>query len=129
MLELSGIYKLEEGERVIIYNLDSKAILGDKLHRADTFFKRLCGLLPYRSLPAGEMMLIIPCNSVHTCFMRFPIDVLYLNKEGRIVALYENVPPWKLLPVKREACCVLELPAGTIASTASTEGQQLQFSE
>lgn len=92
---------------------------------ANTFMKRLCGLLPYESLPQGDGMLITPCKSVHTFFMRFPIDVIYLDRDLQVVALFENVPKGKTLPYHKKAYSVLELPAGTIEATGTQAGHLL----
>jgi hypothetical protein len=94
--------------------------------QANTFWKRLWGLLPYKSLPPGEGMLINPCKSVHTFFMGFPIDVIYLNREMQVVSLYEKVPKGKTLPYNKNAYSVLELPAGTIHATGTEVGHQLR---
>ncbi|HCF71280.1 MAG TPA: DUF192 domain-containing protein [Syntrophomonas sp.] len=106
-------------------NQDTNQSLCEHTIQANTFWKRLCGLLPYKSLPAGEGMLITPCKSVHTFFMRFPIDVIYLDRDLRVVALYENVPEGKTLPFYKNAYSVLELPAGSIAVTSTEVGHQL----
>jgi uncharacterized membrane protein (UPF0127 family) len=76
-------------------------------------------------LPAGEGLLIKPCRSVHTHFMRFPIDVLFLDRENRVVHVIPAMAPWKLSPNVRAADAVLELPAGASAGTAA--GDQLEL--
>lgn len=70
-------------------------------------------------------MLITPCKSVHTFFMRFPIDVIYLDREMRVVALFENVPRGKTLPYHKKAYSVLELKAGMIGESSMGIGHQL----
>ncbi|MGI6467988.1 MAG: DUF192 domain-containing protein [Syntrophomonadaceae bacterium] len=110
----------------MILNLDNNQLLCRHTIQANTFWKRLCGLLPYKSLPPGQGMLIAPCKSVHTFFMRFPIDVIYLDRELRVLALYENVPRGKTLPYHKKAYSVLELPAGTIKATGTQAGHRLQ---
>lgn len=112
---------------MVINQVTGKTLIVSLVH-SDTFLKRLCGLLPYRTLPDGEGMLITPCNSVHTWFMRFNIDVLYLNEDLQVVAAFDNVPPWRFLPIKKQARSVLELPAGKIAETGTEAGHQLQLS-
>jgi uncharacterized membrane protein (UPF0127 family) len=90
---------------------------------ADSFGARLLGLMFRRGLPAGAGLLLFPCNSVHTWFMRFPIDVLYLDSTGRVVKVVLSMRPWRFGPVVREARQVLELPAG--AATGVEVGDQL----
>ncbi len=92
---------------------------------ANTFFTRFKGLMGVASLQKGEGLLIIPGNSIHTHFMRFPIDVLYLDKTWRVVAIDENMKPWRIGRIHRKAHCVLELPAGTVASTDTQIGDEL----
>lgn len=110
----------------MVSNRDNDLFLVNNLSIASTFWKRLCGLLPYKELPDGQGLLITPCNSVHTWFMRFNIDVLYLDEELRVVAAFENVPPWRFLPIKKQARSVLELPAGKIKETSTQIGHRLK---
>lgn len=109
----------------MLVNRQTDFILASRVLEARTFWQRLCGLLPYESLQGGEGMLISPCRSVHTFFMRFDIDVLYLSRDLKVLFLYENVVPGKTLPYSRDTWCVLELPAGTIAATDTRIGHQL----
>jgi len=78
------------------------------------------------SLQKGDGLLIIPGNSIHTHFMRFPIDVLYLDKTWRVVAIDENMKPWRIGRIHRNAHSVLELPAGMVAATDTQVGDQLK---
>ena len=69
------------------------------------------GLLGRKELPRGEGMLLRPAASVHTAFMRFAIDVVFLDAELHVVGIERQVPPWRMVG-KRGAKCVVELPAG-----------------
>lgn len=71
------------------------------------------GLLGRASLPAGDALILAPCNSVHTCFMRFPIDVVFVARDGRIISMSRAVTPWRIRFALR-AFAVIELPAGTL---------------
>ena len=84
---------------------------------ADTFFTRFRGLMGAKSLTEGEGLLILPCNSIHTHFMRFPIDVLYVSKDGTVVAVDRAMAPWRFGRIHRKARYVIELPAGAAAET------------
>lgn len=77
---------------------------------ADTPLARMKGLLGRRTLEPGEGLLLRPAGSVHTAFMRFPIDVVFLDGDCRILRVEANVPPWRLV-AQRGAKAVLELPA------------------
>lgn len=85
---------------------------------ADSFLHRFLGLMGRRLLPENEGLLITPCNSVHMCFMRFSIDVVYLvpELEGyRIVKIVTNLQPWLGLSACWKAKCTLEMAAGSVA--------------
>jgi len=91
---------------------------------ADGFFSRLLGLLGRRELPPGEGLLISPSSSVHTAFMRFTIDVVFLDRALRIVAVRPRVRPWRLA-ASRGARHVLELPAGEAEARTLRAGDSL----
>lgn len=75
----------------------------------------------------GEALHIVPCNSIHTFFMRIPIDALFLDRDGVIVKALEALPPWRVTGVYFSARSVLELPAGTVAGSGTREGDRLTF--
>ena len=78
---------------------------------AKTLWPRFRGLMLAPQLPAGAGLVIVPCNSIHTQFMRFPIDVLYVNKEHEIVGIDRNLRPWRVGRFYRNVHYVVELPA------------------
>ena len=80
--------------------------------RADSFFTRFAGLMFRKKLPAATGLFLAPCNSVHMCFMRFAIDVVYLDREYGIVKVVKNLPPWTGLSMCPKAWAVLEMTAG-----------------
>ena len=92
---------------------------------ADTFFARFCGLMGRRELPEGQGLLIAPCSSVHMCFMRFSIDVLYLDKDYRILKVVSHLRPWFGMSICFKAWGVLELPEGTAERLGIQEGMRL----
>ncbi|MCR4441603.1 MAG: DUF192 domain-containing protein [Peptococcaceae bacterium] len=89
-------------------------VLGWNIRVADTFFRRLTGLWGKRKLFPGEGLLLVPCRQVHTWFMSFPVDLVFLDRKGKIVELAAGLPPWKISPRARGGFQVLELPQGTI---------------
>jgi uncharacterized membrane protein (UPF0127 family) len=93
---------------------------------ANTSETRRTGLLKHESLPRGEGLWIAPCEAVHSFWMKFPIDVLYLNKQKQVVKIRSNMVPWRLSACLR-AHSVLELPAGMAAETQTAPGDQLKF--
>lgn len=97
-----------------VYNSTQNNLIADDVKLADNFVTRTFGLIPKNLLNEDEGLLIKPCCSIHTFFMKFAIDVLFVNKKNEIVALYENVKPWRILPIHPVSHYVIELPAGTI---------------
>jgi uncharacterized membrane protein (UPF0127 family) len=78
---------------------------------ADSYWARLRGLLGRRGLDPGEGLLLRPASSIHTAFMRFPIDVVFLDRDLTVLEVVEGVPPWRV-KTRRGARAVLELGAG-----------------
>jgi uncharacterized membrane protein (UPF0127 family) len=101
-------------------------VLATRLEVADSGPKRNKGLLGRDGLAAGEGLWIVPCESVHTFFMRFPIDLVYLDRKHRIKGVRNAVGPWRLSACL-SAHSVLELPAGTIRNTQTQPGDTLEF--
>lgn len=95
---------------------------------ADRPLARMRGLLGRADLPAGEGVLLSPAGAIHTHFMRFAIDAVFLGRPGAgggrtVVALYPALPAWRgLVPLVRGAHGVLELPVGTIAASDTVAG-------
>ena len=79
---------------------------------ADSFFARLAGLMFRQKLPSATGLLLVPCNSVHMCFMRFAIDVVYIDKEYNIIKVVKNLKPWIGLSMCSKAWATLEMTAG-----------------
>ena len=87
---------------------------------------RMRGLLGRRGLAEGEGLLLEPAGSIHTFFMRFPIDVVFLDREQRVLRVVSNVRPWRTAAV-RKARAVLELAAGEAARVGMTPGTVLRL--
>jgi len=110
-----------------VTNVTRGRTLALRAHRADSFWPRLVGLMGRPGLPDGEGLHILPCNGIHSFFMRFAFDALFLDRELRVVQCVEAMPPWRATPVYRVAQSVLELPAGTVAATGTAPGDVLSF--
>jgi len=100
--------------------------LADRADIADTSEKRRQGLLKHTGLELGEGLWIVPCEAVHTFFMKFAIDVVFLNKKRQIVKIRENMGLWRMSG-SFSAHSVLELRAGSCARTGTVKGDQLEF--
>jgi uncharacterized protein len=80
-------------------------------------------------LPAGDGIVISPCTSVHMFFMRFPLDVVYIDKQHRVVKTATNVKPWRVSFGGKGAHAAIELPVGAIATSKTEAGDELRFSD
>ena len=96
-----------------------------KIMVADTFFLRLRGLMFHKILPPATGLLLEPCNSVHMCFMRFAIDVVYLDKEFNIIKIVKNLRPWVDLSMCSQAWAALEMTEGEVERWSLAVGQKL----
>ena len=110
-----------------VNNVTRGRTLALRANRADGFWTRLVGLMGRPGLEAGEGLHIIPCNGVHSFFMRFAFDAVFLDRELRVVRCVEAMAPWRATPVIRGAHSVVELPAGTVAATGTRPGDLLAF--
>jgi uncharacterized membrane protein (UPF0127 family) len=114
--------------KIHIRNVTRDVVLADRADVADTSAKRRTGLLKHMHLEPGEGLWIVPCESVHCFFMKFTIDVIYLDRQHRVKKIRPNLAPWRI-----SACLtahsVLELPAGTIARTGTEPGDQLEIKD
>ena len=80
-------------------------------------------------LPEGEALVIEPCNSIHMFFMRYPLDVIFLDREGRVLYMHEGIKPWRVGKPVRGARQAVELPEGTIGRTATRMGDLVVTSD
>lgn len=106
--------------------LEDGTELARDVEPARTFFKRLKGLMFRDKMAPGTALLLAPCPQIHTCFMRFPIDVLFLAEDGTVLYVRENMKPWRLSPIVRHAVQTLELPSGTLQGRVKI-GRRVDF--
>ena len=112
--------------KLLIRNTDRQTELANAADIADTSQKRRTGLLKHQSLEPGQGLWIVPCEAVHTFGMKFPIDVLYLSKQKKVLKIRDNMKRSRMSICLR-AHSVLELPAGFAAQTSTQVGDQLEF--
>ncbi len=109
-----------------VRNATRDTLLSARLEKARTGAARRKGLLGRSGFAPGEGLWILPCESVHTFFMRFPIDLVYLDRALRVKKVRHRVGAWRV-----SACftahSVLELPAGTALATRTQPGDQLEI--
>ena len=114
---------------MIIRNVTRDTELANAAWVARGFVSRLVGLMGRASLEPGEALVLDPCTSVHTAFMRFAIDVVYLDRSKRVVKAVSALKPYRVSGVLRGARSVVECPSGVIEETGTVAGDELVFEE
>lgn len=114
--------------KLLVKNTDRNTTVTTNADIADTSQKRRTGLLKHTNLAAGEGLWIVPCEAVHTFGMNFPIDVLYLSKQKKVLKIRDNMKKSRMSLCLR-AHSVLEVPAGHAATTGTVVGDQLEFTK
>lgn len=100
-------------------------VLSENLVIADTLFSRTKGLLGRESLPAGEILWIHRCNSIHTFFMKFAIDCVFLNSSLQVCSIKKDVRPWRIIWPQWGARSVLEMKSGEVDRLNIKKGDTL----
>jgi uncharacterized membrane protein (UPF0127 family) len=109
-----------------IRNLANGAFVAELAEIAMNRNARRRGLLGRDGLPPGAALLIVPCSSIHTWFMRFTIDVIFVKRDGRVLGTRTALAPWRLA-VGWGAYAVVELPAGTVETAGVRSGDRLEL--
>lgn len=110
-----------------VYNTRGETLVADAVEQADSWGSRLKGLLGRPSIAANEGLHIVPCNSIHMFFMKFAIDVAFLDPELRVVKTIHEIKPWRATRLYSDAHSALELAPGTLARRGVLEGDVLRF--
>ena len=109
-----------------LYHQATRICLADNLVLANTALQRLRGLMGRKALAPNEALWLRPCSSIHTFWMRFAIDVIWLDRKLRIVKLVPNLRPFRLTLPASQAASVIELPAHSIAQHNLRVGDDLR---
>lgn len=125
--QFSGGGQAKAKPRLKVLNLTRQTEVAHCVEIADRGATRRKGLLGRDGLSAGEGLWIVPCESVHTVGMRFPIDLVYLDRNKKVKKVRSGVPPWRLSACL-SASSVLELASGTVHRTQTKPGDMLEFS-
>lgn len=102
-------------------------IITDNAKRADNFFTRFKGLMFVKEIEDNYALHITPCNQIHMLNMRFALDVIYLDQNGRVVRVDENVQPGKICKTVRNAKSVIEMKASAAAKLGISQGDVLEM--
>lgn len=111
-----------------VINLTKKTWLATKVKKADNFLTRLVGLLKRRNLGPEEALWLIPSKGIHTIGMKFPIDIIFLSRDSKVLAITSDLLPNRISRVRLNGYSVLELPKGTIKKSHTEVGDQLEIS-
>jgi uncharacterized membrane protein (UPF0127 family) len=76
-------------------------------------------------LPEGSGLIIEPCNSIHMFFMRYPLDIVFTDRHGKVLFMYKGIKPWRMGRVVRGARTAIELPTGAIEASGTEVGDNL----
>ena len=114
---------------LVARNLDTGSIVADRVDVADTRATRAVGLLSRTGLEPGEGLWIVPSRGVHTCWMRFPIDVIALDESGVIIDRVAHLKPWRIRLPRRGTAGVLELRAGTLDESGTRVGHRIELAQ
>jgi uncharacterized membrane protein (UPF0127 family) len=99
----------------VLCNLTSGTVVANAVRAASTPWERVVGLIGARELEAEGGLWLEPCSTIHTMGMRFPIDVVLMDRAGRVVAIAPNVPPLRPFVSHKSTAIIVELPAGSTA--------------
>jgi uncharacterized protein len=114
------------GDTVKLINQTKGTVVAEKLLIADSFFTRLKGLLGTSELPAGEALLIRPCNNIHMFGMQYSIDVAFVSDTDQVLKTVAALRPGRF------SCCstahyVVEMPCGTLQASGTESGDRLEM--
>lgn len=116
---------MSTSRRFLVQTEDGRRVA--EIHYRSGMFFRMKGLLGRTQLVSGEGIWLKPCNSIHMFFMKFPIDVVFLDGAHKIVRLYPELRPWAISPVIFSAVSVVELASGEVGRHGLAVGQKLLF--
>lgn len=108
-----------------VLNESKGSVVAEQVQLAHTLWSRFWGLMGWRSLPWGQGLFLMPTSSIHTAFMRFPIDVVFMDKESRVVKVVPGLKPFRIAAGFGGANSALELPAGAAARAQIERGDRL----
>jgi uncharacterized membrane protein (UPF0127 family) len=108
-----------------VYNQTRECFISLGVTPADTTIARLKGLIGRLRLKFDDGVWVVPSQGIHTLGVLFPLDLMYLDANNRVLHLIEHFPPFRIAPLRSQAASVLELPTHTIYSSQTQTGDQL----
>ena len=110
----------------MISNITRNTIIASRVTVAQDPWSRMKGLLGAGNFPRGEALVITRCQSIHMFFMKFPIDVIFCDRDGKVVGLCKEIKPFYLSPIFFKSSHAIELPVGTIIASQTQVGDVIQ---
>ncbi|MBI5102918.1 MAG: DUF192 domain-containing protein [Nitrospirae bacterium] len=108
-------------------NLTTKKELASEVTVARGLLGRMKGLLGLKEMRRGTALVIAPCKGVHTFGMRFPLDIIFLDRHNRVTAMVENLAPNRMTWFYLKAVNAIEMPAGSLAPTRTRIGDEIEI--
>ena len=105
----------------------SEFLLSEDIKTADSFLRKLFGLVFSAQLKENDGLLIDNCSSIHTFWMRYPIDILFLDSDNRVIRFFEDLKPFRVTPFIRGAVKTVELKSGTVKACLINIGDCLKL--
>jgi uncharacterized protein len=113
-------------ERVRLETAEGR-LVADNVEVAASSWRRFMGLMFRADLPVGHGLALTPCNSIHMFFMRIPLDVAFLDRDGKVLRVYHGIRPWRVSRIVGGAKTAVELRAGTLRTADVEAGTVLRF--
>lgn len=104
-------------------------VVATHVEMADSMWKRFCGLMMRKEFHEDQALVLSPCSSIHMFFMRFPIDVAFVNSDGKILHALHSIRPWRMSRIVFHAVAAIELPAGTMKKRGIGTGDTITLHE
>jgi uncharacterized membrane protein (UPF0127 family) len=109
----------------MIINITKNKIIAQKSRIARNTFTRFIGLMGRKSLVTGEALVLYPCSGIHTYFMRFSIDCIFLDQNNCVIHIIRNLKPWKITPIIHNSRTVIELPGNSLSELDAELGDKI----
>lgn len=112
---------------VKIVNSTRNTVIAEQAQMAESIWTRFIGLMGRETLEKGTGLVIYPNNSIHMFFMKIPLDVLHVAKDGTVLKILHTIKPWRVGPIVGKCKYTVELPAGTALETNTQEGDKIEL--
>jgi len=112
-----------------LFNVTKQVVLAKEAHLAQTFHERFWGWMRRPTVGEEEALILIPCRAVHTCFLKFSLDILFTAADGQVLFTLAGFAPFRFSPFVRGSRMVVELPVGRLKQTHTVPGDRLVFYE